>query len=174
MFVQQKSTTLPPPKEIAVVTAEARQKQFALTDKMFDAFLTPDYTREELVKAWTKELSREHGGKKPYRVIHFVHMSRLGEVYLEAAIRGDHTELYLGVGDPHGGDETGEDGEPAFVRVNSTDMKLDPETDSWLKKVWHRFQPVAPLQSVKKTQPNQPCPCNSGKKYKKCVCVEYH
>ncbi|MCG3137529.1 MAG: hypothetical protein HJJLKODD_01375 [Phycisphaerae bacterium] len=29
-------------------------------------------------------------------------------------------------------------------------------------------EPVAPIQSDKKTQRNDPCPCGSGKKYKKC------
>jgi preprotein translocase subunit SecA len=31
-----------------------------------------------------------------------------------------------------------------------------------------RPQPVAPIRTEKKTQPNAPCPCGSGKKYKKC------
>jgi preprotein translocase subunit SecA len=31
-----------------------------------------------------------------------------------------------------------------------------------------RPKPVAPIRSEKKVQPNSPCPCGSGKKYKKC------
>ena len=31
-----------------------------------------------------------------------------------------------------------------------------------------RPKPVAPIRTEKKTQPNSPCPCGSGKKYKKC------
>jgi preprotein translocase subunit SecA len=31
-----------------------------------------------------------------------------------------------------------------------------------------RPRPVAPIRTEKKVQPNAPCPCGSGKKYKKC------
>jgi preprotein translocase subunit SecA len=31
-----------------------------------------------------------------------------------------------------------------------------------------RPKPVAPIRTEKKVQPNSPCPCGSGKKYKKC------
>jgi|TARA_B110000908_G_scaffold125246_1_gene146832 preprotein translocase subunit SecA len=31
-----------------------------------------------------------------------------------------------------------------------------------------RPKPVAPIRSDKKVQPNSPCPCGSGKKFKKC------
>ena len=31
-----------------------------------------------------------------------------------------------------------------------------------------------PVKKGKKIGPNEPCPCGSGKKFKKCTCKEYH
>ena len=31
-----------------------------------------------------------------------------------------------------------------------------------------------PVRKGKKIGPNDPCPCGSGKKFKKCTCAEYH
>jgi hypothetical protein len=183
MFMQPKSAVLPPPQDQTRLETEARLTQYAISESLFNAFLTPEYVRVEINKLWRRELSREPDvdHPKPYRMIRFVHISRAGEVYLEAAIRHGHTELYLGAGDPHAEGETDEDGEPAFVRVNASDMKLDKETEDWLvKKVWKVFKPVIALKAEPKIQPNTPCPCGAKRedgrpvKFKRCTCSKFH
>ena len=174
MFTQPKSSVLPSPEALAEIRQRQLLEQFKISEALFDAFTVPVHIREDLNKRWAEALSNSPVGKKIYRLVLPIHECRLGGVWLEVAARDQTVELWLCVGDPHDQGETDEDGEPLWVRINSTSMKLDDETRAWLEKVWKPFNPVKPLQAVNKIMPNAPCPCSSGKKFKRCTCVEYH
>ncbi len=55
----------------------------------------------------------------------------------------------------------------------------DPEFAELLKR-WCEWQAgktkefVSPFPEVKKVGRNDPCPCLSGKKFKKCTCLKFH
>ena len=52
-------------------------------------------------------------------------------------------------------------------KVACRDLAPSPQV-ACLSNVRPRPQPVQPIRTEKKVLPNDPCPCGSGKKYKKC------
>ena len=169
MFVQQKNSALPKPVEITALLVH----QYKITNAHYDAFTVPAEVREKFDKHWGDVLAKLPPGLKAvsFNIKSqplYIHESRLGSVFLEAEIIKGSVELWLAVGDPHDRNGEDENGEPLWVRVAASVMKRDKETDEWLDKVWRAFSPVKPLRAVKQIMPNAPCPCKSGKKFKKC------
>src|SRR5712691_995056 len=100
--------------------------------------------------------------------------------YSDAANNVPHPELWA---EEEEGDEGGDQGEPATVAVSPSNQRAAAEVMDFTRSIHRKKErelkdlqfvggeasgPKAPVLAKKTAKRNEPCPCGSGKKYKKC------
>lgn len=147
---------IPTSKEIGDILRTGTTDSLHPTQAQAAALRMPDAVFQELSEQWRKL-------KRFDPPIQIEGEPRESSAGITEPILVYHGSLRLGV--RLFKDEDAWETETHYARIFDDDAEKDEEL---LTKAWHVVAPVAPIANVKTTQPNQKCPCGSGKKYKKC------
>lgn len=166
MFDIRTQAALPSPDEIARIRLTAIIKQNPITPALCSCMLMPETYVQKLAHAWNT-LSGPVKDLDAFSIAVESHPSIHGFVTLTARYR--HGAVHPGVElilPP-------EDDDPQVdclkFEHGDEDMSPSKQDDAFWREVWTPFYPVATiLNAAPKIQPNQSCPCGSGKKFKKC------
>ena len=152
---QTKNASFGVPSKDELKALKKTKSRDEIPEELFENLRVPAKFRKKLQAMWT--------GADPVNLE--CHNSREGFVSLTATRVSGECEVWLTVeSEP---DEENEDG---YIEIAASEfLKPTPEELKWLKRVWTPFEPVDTIRKTDRTtQPNAKCPCNSGKKFKKC------
>ena len=133
---------------------ESIKQDFPVTDELLDKLLVPAKYRDEIKGSW--KTSPELNLEFPF------YESRQGFVTLFVGYGDEQLDAGLILED-----STDEDAEPQEIWASEA-PEWTEDQKKMLESAWEPFDPVKPLKAEPRTSPNAKCPCNSGKKFKKC------
>ena len=124
----------------------------------------PERILRDLQVEWDAECQAR--GEEPFDEVSFEyesHVNKLGIVFIVLEPEKDGIKIAIKAADipDEVEDELGVGEDIDITWAKTVDPLEHPE-------IWDEFNPVAALRSDRRVGPNEPCPCGSGKKSKKC------
>jgi len=150
---------LPAAQDLARISLEAIISGHPVPEEGLKKLCVPEALGKKLQTRWAQFKGPVDNLDK-FKIFEDVHESRLGYVILAA--KWERCALDLGVV------ALNEDDDVALEIWLSQAHNWPPDIQKTLEILWTEIKPVQSLKAQARIGPNAPCPCNSGRKYKKC------
>jgi hypothetical protein len=158
------------------IGVEAVVRQHPLTEEMVKLLRMPPMTFQNFAAEWAA-FAGPVKDKTKFTFSKGLHESKHGFVVLQ--VKWERGELDVGFMllplqdtsvELEEDEELPEEDDLVTVWASTLDEKyMVADEVKWLEEIWNPFTPVEQIiKTEKKIQPNDPCSCGSGRKFKKC------
>jgi len=161
-----RGASLPAPEELRRLRLQAIARENPITAGLVAPLHMPEIMRRRLARAW--DTMKDPGGSlNAFDIEVEAHQSRQGHVTLIA--RYENGTVRPGVELVNYIENARDDEDDIDVkRIYADEASEEGRSAAWWRWLWERFEPVGTLHAGPRVGPNDPCPCGSGRKAKKC------